>query len=70
MAVLLIPNALKDQGLTVTRRAAELLQQRNVRFPVPDAVRLIMGENRLFVFSAQLFEQLQQILSVHIFPSC
>ena len=27
MAVLLIPNALKDQGLTVTRRAAELLQQ-------------------------------------------
>ena len=30
MAVLLIPNITKDQGLVVTRRAAEILQQGRV----------------------------------------
>lgn len=36
MAVLLIPNITKDQGLVVTRRAAEILQQLHVPVLVPD----------------------------------
>lgn len=40
MAVLLIPNAMKDQGLAVTKRAAELLIQYGQTVLMPDTVVL------------------------------
>ena len=39
MSVLLIPNPTKDEGLTVTRRAARILQQSGQTVLMPDALQ-------------------------------
>ena len=65
MAVLLIPNALKDQGLTVTRRAAELLQQFGVPVLMTDTDANVREIPHATVLpEAEAYRQADQVLTI------
>lgn len=65
MAVLLIPNTLKDQGLTVTRRAAELLQQFGVPVLMTDTDANVREIPQVTILpEAEAYRQADQVLTI------
>lgn len=65
MAVLLIPNALKDQGLTVTSRAAKLLQEFGTTV-LMTATNADMGDMPQITFlpEEEAYRQADQVLTI------
>lgn len=64
MAVLLIPNLMKDQGLAVTRQVFEQLRQLQVRVLLPDSCRKIGLSDAVFLPEEEAYAAADQVLTI------
>lgn len=64
MAVLLIPNTIKDKDLSVTRRIAELLRQLNTEVLLPDSCRQFFVPHAHFLPEEEAYAAADQVLTI------
>lgn len=64
MAVLLIPNTIKDQGLAVTQQAAKCLQQMKVKVLLPDSYAQTKLPDVLYLPEEEAYRTADQVVTI------